>query len=59
LDPLTVVDVRGDEVCDLYAADLALMRPDQVVARRGGDVREAWPIPDALTLRKSVRHTSQ
>ncbi|HEX7967139.1 MAG TPA: hypothetical protein VF502_02885, partial [Stellaceae bacterium] len=32
---LTVVDVPGDEARDLYAADLALVRPDQIVAWRG------------------------
>ena len=33
--PLTVVDVSGDEVRDLYEADYALIRPDQIVAWRG------------------------
>jgi len=34
---LTVVDVSDDEARDLYAADLALIRPDQIVAWRGND----------------------
>ena len=33
---LRVVDVPGDEARDLYEADLALVRPDQIVAWRGG-----------------------
>ena len=37
--PLEVVDVPGDEVRDLYEADLALIRPDQSVAWRGNDYR--------------------
>ena len=59
LDRPTVADVHGDKACDFYAADLALARPDQVVEQRGGDAREAWSIPDELTLHKSVRPTSQ
>jgi hypothetical protein len=33
--PLTVVDRSEEELRDLYAADLALIRPDQIVAWRG------------------------
>lgn len=33
---LRVVDAPGDEARDLYEADLALVRPDQIVAWRGG-----------------------
>jgi 2-polyprenyl-6-methoxyphenol hydroxylase-like FAD-dependent oxidoreductase len=33
--PLTVLPLASDEARDLYAADLALIRPDQVVAWRG------------------------
>ena len=33
--PLTVVDRPEEELRDLYAADLALIRPDQIVAWRG------------------------
>ncbi|HEX7970207.1 MAG TPA: FAD-dependent oxidoreductase [Stellaceae bacterium] len=32
---LTVLDLPGDEARDLYRADLALVRPDQIVAWRG------------------------
>ena len=38
---LKVVDVAGDEARDLYEADLALIRPDQIVAWRGGAVADA------------------
>ena len=34
---LKIVDVPGDDARDLYAADLALIRPDQLVAWRGND----------------------
>jgi hypothetical protein len=33
--PLTLVDRPEPELRDLYAADLALIRPDQIVAWRG------------------------
>ena len=33
--PLSVVPIAGDEARDLYGADLALIRPDQIVAWRG------------------------
>ncbi len=33
--PLTIVDLPQEELRDLYAADLALIRPDQIVAWRG------------------------
>jgi hypothetical protein len=33
--PLDVLDVPSPEVRDLYARDLALIRPDQYVAWRG------------------------
>jgi 2-polyprenyl-6-methoxyphenol hydroxylase-like FAD-dependent oxidoreductase len=32
---VTVLDIADDAVCDLYEADLALIRPDQIVAWRG------------------------
>jgi FAD binding domain len=35
--PLSVVDVVADEARDLYGADLALIRPDQIVAWRGNE----------------------
>ncbi|MEV8442443.1 FAD-dependent monooxygenase [Actinosynnema sp. NPDC051121] len=34
--PIKVLDVPGDEARDLYGRDLALLRPDQHVAWRGG-----------------------
>jgi 2-polyprenyl-6-methoxyphenol hydroxylase-like FAD-dependent oxidoreductase len=33
--PLTIVDLPQNELRDLYGADLALIRPDQIVAWRG------------------------
>ena len=39
--PLAVVDVVSDEARDLYAADLALIRPDQIVAWRGNSAAHA------------------
>ena len=37
----TIVDVASDEARDLYAADLALIRPDQIVAWRGNSAADA------------------
>jgi len=34
---LTVLDLPSEEARDLYGADLALIRPDQIVAWRGND----------------------
>jgi hypothetical protein len=45
------------EACHFHAAYLALVQPDQIVSRQGGDALAAWPIPDALTLNKPVRRT--
>jgi 2-polyprenyl-6-methoxyphenol hydroxylase-like FAD-dependent oxidoreductase len=39
--PLAVVDVADSEARDLYAADLALIRPDQIVAWRGNSAADA------------------
>jgi hypothetical protein len=36
--PLTVVDIELPEARDLYESDLALIRPDQHVAWRGGEL---------------------
>jgi 2-polyprenyl-6-methoxyphenol hydroxylase-like FAD-dependent oxidoreductase len=36
--PLTVAAIPGEEARDLYQADLALIRPDQIVAWRGGQL---------------------
>ncbi|MFL6564863.1 MAG: FAD-dependent oxidoreductase [Burkholderiales bacterium] len=38
---LTVFELRTDEARELYGADLALIRPDQIVAWRGSDDRAA------------------
>jgi hypothetical protein len=39
--PLTVAPIAGNEARDLYGADLALIRPDQIVAWRGNDAANA------------------
>lgn len=39
--PLSVLDLPGEEAHDLYACDLALIRPDQIVAWRGNSTAEA------------------
>ena len=49
--PLTVVDLGGKDVRDLYEADLALIRPDQVVAWRGNSAANA-----AKVLRQASGH---
>jgi len=49
--PLTVVDVASEEARDLYAADLALIRPDQIVAWRGNASADA-----ARVLRRASGH---
>ena len=49
--PLTVVDVPSDEARDLYQADLALIRPDQIVAWRGNSADDAMGV-----LRKATGH---
>jgi 2-polyprenyl-6-methoxyphenol hydroxylase-like FAD-dependent oxidoreductase len=46
---LTVVHVASDEARDLYAADLALIRPDQIVAWRGADASAADAVLAAVT----------
>jgi 2-polyprenyl-6-methoxyphenol hydroxylase-like FAD-dependent oxidoreductase len=42
--PLSVVDIASDDVRELYEADLALIRPDQIVAWRGGSVDNAMSV---------------
>ena len=49
--PLSVVPVAGDEARDLYGADLALIRPDQIVAWRGNSSAGA-----AQVLRRASGH---
>jgi 2-polyprenyl-6-methoxyphenol hydroxylase-like FAD-dependent oxidoreductase len=39
--PLKILDINTDEGRDLYGADLALIRPDQIVAWRGNVVVDA------------------
>ena len=48
---LKVLDIPGEAARDLYETDLALIRPDQVVAFRGREIRD----PRALTARVSGR----
>ncbi|HEX6317283.1 MAG TPA: FAD-dependent oxidoreductase [Burkholderiales bacterium] len=47
--PLTVFSFRNEEARDLYGADLALIRPDQIVAWRGNDDLPADSILAQLT----------
>ncbi len=49
--PMTVVDVAAEEARDLYQADLALIRPDQIVAWRGNATADA-----AHVLRQASGH---
>jgi hypothetical protein len=48
---LTVVDLKTEEARELYGAELALIRPDQVLAWRGNDARAAEAILARLTCR--------
>ena len=50
--PLSVLDVSGDEVRDLYARDLALVRPDHHVAWRG----DVLPDDADALLARAVGH---
>jgi 2-polyprenyl-6-methoxyphenol hydroxylase-like FAD-dependent oxidoreductase len=49
--PLTVYQLTDQEARDLYGADLALIRPDQIVAWRGNDDRAADAVLAKLTAR--------
>jgi 2-polyprenyl-6-methoxyphenol hydroxylase-like FAD-dependent oxidoreductase len=49
--PLAVVDVKSAELRDLYDADLALIRPDQIVAWRGNTAGDAEAILRRVTGR--------
>jgi 2-polyprenyl-6-methoxyphenol hydroxylase-like FAD-dependent oxidoreductase len=49
--PLSVVSVASDEARDLYQADLALIRPDQIVAWRGNS-----PVNAVAVLRQASGH---
>ena len=46
---LKVVDIKTEVARDIYETDLALLRPDQVVAFRGQEIRD----PQALTAKVS------
>jgi 2-polyprenyl-6-methoxyphenol hydroxylase-like FAD-dependent oxidoreductase len=46
---MKTVDLKAEEARELYAADLALIRPDQIVAWRGNDDREADRVLERLT----------
>jgi 2-polyprenyl-6-methoxyphenol hydroxylase-like FAD-dependent oxidoreductase len=48
---LKVVELRSDEARDLYGADLALIRPDQIVAWRGDGDAQARDIVGRLSGR--------
>jgi hypothetical protein len=49
--PLTVLDIASDEARGLYGADLALIRPDQIVAWRGNGSADA-----AGVLKRAAGH---
>jgi hypothetical protein len=49
---LKVLDLESKEARDLYGADLVLIRPDQIVAWRGGSERDAAGAFQQLTGRK-------
>jgi 2-polyprenyl-6-methoxyphenol hydroxylase-like FAD-dependent oxidoreductase len=49
--PLSVVPIAGGDARDLYGAELALIRPDQIVAWRGHSPAEA-----AAVLRRAAGH---
>jgi hypothetical protein len=49
--PLVIVDVPAEEARDLYQADFALIRPDQVVAWRGNAADQAERV-----LRQATGH---
>jgi len=52
--PLEMVEVPSEEARDLYQADLALIRPDQMVAWRGNDALDCAPILDVATGRSPL-----
>jgi hypothetical protein len=49
--PLSVVAIASDEARELYGADLALVRPDQILAWRGNSSSGA-----ADALRRAAGH---
>ena len=50
--PLTVVDAASEETHELYGAELALVRPDQIIAWRGEERADPTSI-----LRQAAGHT--
>ena len=50
--PLTVVDAASEETHELYGAELALVRPDQIIAWRGEEHADPTSI-----LRQATGHT--
>ena len=46
--PLTVTDIPGDDIRALYAADYALIRPDQTVAWRGDTIDDPAGLIDIV-----------
>jgi hypothetical protein len=52
--PLAIVERPEPELHDLYAARLALIRPDQIVAWRGNDASDCARILDVATGRSPV-----
>ena len=52
---LTIVDLSEPEARDLCQADLALIRPEQIVAWRGRDDCEAYRILARVTGRLTER----
>ena len=49
--PMSVVAIASSEARELYQSDLALIRPDQMVAWRGSNGSQA-----AAVLRQSAGH---
>jgi len=49
--PLDVVSVPSEQARDLYAADLALIRPDQIVGWRGNSAEAAGEILTSISFR--------
>lgn len=53
--PLTLIELPGSEIRDLYGADLVLVRPDQTVAWRGDQADDAGAILDRIRGRAADR----
>jgi hypothetical protein len=54
--PLSVVPIAAEGARDLYGADLALVRPDQIVAWRGKDWRGNSSADATGVLRRAAGH---